>query len=280
MRAPPTVGVLCRDCSEDLSCQIEISPEQVQLRGSTSSTAALVDKWGRTHGIDVQTRIGRCVEDHGLAILEPSVSRQHAMISEAGGVWRLSDLGSANGTFLDGRLVECATPVGHRDRVHFGFVGFFFLSDASHLELPRSSRTIHRTVSPPLESLRPTLEIAAPSTAGLRCAAIALQEPVGGGGGVFEVDDKQAQLTPLQFELVGLLLNRLVTEAHLDEEVRGFVRSSELVKLSLDSTAPDEDHVRHLIRRVRAVVRKAGMGELVESRHGLGYRLRVIPRLR
>lgn len=36
------------------------------------------------------------------------VSSRHAVIERIGGAWRLRDCGSTNGTFLDGRRVECA----------------------------------------------------------------------------------------------------------------------------------------------------------------------------
>jgi hypothetical protein len=50
-------------------------------------------------------RIGRAVDD-GLRLDHPSVSRQHAELAFRDGTWRLRDLGSKNGSFVDGIRVH------------------------------------------------------------------------------------------------------------------------------------------------------------------------------
>ena len=106
-----------------------------------------------------------------------------------------------------------------------------------------------------------------------------LHEPTGGGGGLIEVDGKQVQLTTTQFELMALMIRRMASEAHQPELVRGFVRSSELIAdLSWDTREPSENHVKQLVRRVRRALIKSEIGDLIESRHRFGYRLRAIPR--
>ena len=107
-----------------------------------------------------------------------------------------------------------------------------------------------------------------------------LHEPTGGGGGLIEVDGKQVQLTTTQFELMALMIRRMAVGAHQPELVRGFVRSSELIAdLSWDTREPSENHVKQLVRRVRRALMKAEIGDLIESRHRFGYRLRAIPKL-
>jgi pSer/pThr/pTyr-binding forkhead associated (FHA) protein len=49
----------------------------------------------------------------------PAVSRRHARFSRLRGVWRITDLGSTNGTFVDGVQVEQA-PVRPGTRVRLG----------------------------------------------------------------------------------------------------------------------------------------------------------------
>ena len=44
----------------------------------------------------------------GLPIADPSVSRYHARVDVLEGAWVLTDLGSANGTFLNGLAVRRA----------------------------------------------------------------------------------------------------------------------------------------------------------------------------
>ena len=107
-----------------------------------------------------------------------------------------------------------------------------------------------------------------------------LHEPTGGGGGLIEVDGKQVQLTTTQFELMALMINRMAAELHQPELVRGFVRSSELIAdLSWDTREPSENHVKQLVRRVRRALMKSEIGDLIESRHRFGYRLRAIPKM-
>ena len=93
--------MLCEECRDELSSPIKISQEQILGRMQVPTSAALLDLWGRTHQIDARTKIGRQIEERGIAVLEPSVSRNHAELYIEGDRWMLRDLGSANGTFVD-----------------------------------------------------------------------------------------------------------------------------------------------------------------------------------
>jgi DNA-binding response OmpR family regulator len=86
------------------------------------------------------------------------------------------------------------------------------------------------------------------------------------------------QLTTPQYELMQLLVRKMQADAGKPADMRGFVAMSELMKLSLDVPDPGEDHVRQLVRRVRRALIKAEVGDLIEAKRGVGYRLRVIPR--
>jgi DNA-binding response OmpR family regulator len=70
----------------------------------------------------------------------------------------------------------------------------------------------------------------------------------------------------------------MLADAGKPDELRGFVGMGELMKLSLDVPDPGEDHVRQLVRRVRRALIKAEVGDLIEAKRGVGYRLRVIPK--
>lgn len=280
------VGVLCEECRDDLSSPIKIMPEQIQLHSARPTMAALVDLWGRPHRLDPRTLIGRQVEGQGLAILEPSVSRHHAHVTLDGDEWAVRDLGSANGTYSDDRLIEAPTPIKDRDRVRFGHIAFYFVEDITRLPAPRLGRTMTATIKP--ENRRaataevvpePVFEVEEHTNVGLPAFEFKLHEPTGGGGGLIEVDGKQVQLTTTQFELMALMIKRMASESHQPELVRGFVRSSELIAdLSWDTREPSENHVKQLVRRVRRALIKAEIGDLIESRHRFGYRLRAIPR--
>src|SRR5450432_2743352 len=134
---PPEVGVLCEECRDELSSPMRISPEQIQLRINRPTDAALLDLWGRIHRLEARTLVGRQIDSQGLAILEPSVSRQHAHLTLDNSVWTVRDLGSANGTFHDDKLVDSPVTVSNGDRVRFGHIAFYLVLDSSKLPLPR-----------------------------------------------------------------------------------------------------------------------------------------------
>ncbi len=284
------VGVLCEECRDELSSPIKIAPEQIQLHAGRPTMAALVDLWGRPHRLDPRTLIGRQVDGQGLAILEPSVSRHHAHVLLDGDEWSMRDLGSANGTFSDDRLIDATTPIKDRDRVRFGHIAFYFIQDITQLPAPKMGRTMTATIRPLDRAMvippPPTFSAGDPNDdeeertdVGLPTLRFRMHEPTGGGGGLIEVDGKQVQLTTTQFELMALMIRRMSNESHQPELVRGFVRSSELIAdLSWDTREPSENHVKQLVRRVRRALIKSEIGDLIESRHRFGYRLRAIPR--
>ncbi|MFE9674749.1 FHA domain-containing protein [Streptomyces sp. NPDC006259] len=68
-------------------------------------------------------RIGRDPAS-GLRLTHDSVSRVHAELSRQGGMWILRDLGSTNGTTVNGRRVIGAAVVREGDQVAFGVMAF------------------------------------------------------------------------------------------------------------------------------------------------------------
>jgi DNA-binding winged helix-turn-helix (wHTH) protein len=153
--------------------------------------------------------------------------------------------------------------------------------------VPRATRTVTSTIKPPNMPIdlppianKPDFgEEEENTNVGLPTMRFQMHEPTGGGGGLVEVDGKQVQLTTTQFELMALMIRRMAAEEHQPELVRGFVRSSELIAdLSWDTREPSENHVKQLVRRVRRALIKSDIGDLIESRHRFGYRLRAIPK--
>ncbi|WP_112467064.1 DUF1707 and FHA domain-containing protein [Streptomyces triticisoli] len=68
-------------------------------------------------------RIGRDPAS-GLRLTHETVSRVHAELRHQGGMWVLRDLGSTNGTTVNGRRVIGAAVVREGDQVAFGQVSF------------------------------------------------------------------------------------------------------------------------------------------------------------
>jgi pSer/pThr/pTyr-binding forkhead associated (FHA) protein len=254
---------------EELKLTIAITPEQLSVRGTHPSPAALVDPWGRLHRLQKKTLIGREHEEEGLRILDATISRKHALLELRGEVWTLTDLGSSNGTSVEDTALTGSIALRDGERIRFGSLAFFFLDDVG--AVPQAEASLDGfTVKGPV-----VLETKELPRVPIKDRTLELREPTGGGGGVAIVDGKPIQLTLPQFELVSILYQRsLVGSEH--ESIRGFVHPTELIRsLSLESAEPSEDHVRQLVRRLRRVFFKAGMENMIESRYGAGYRLRL-----
>ena len=140
--------MLCEECRDELSSPIKIMPEQIQTHTIQPTMAALIDLWGRPHRLEPRMLIGRQVDGQGLAILEPSVSRHHARLTLDQHEWAVRDLGSANGTFHDDRLISAPAAMHEGARVRFGHVAFYFVEDVSQLPAPQLGRTMTATISP------------------------------------------------------------------------------------------------------------------------------------
>jgi len=73
-------------------------------------------------------RIGRDPAN-GLRLTHETVSRVHAELSRQGGMWVLRDLGSTNGTTVNGRRVIGAAVVREGDQIGFGRMSFRLAAD-------------------------------------------------------------------------------------------------------------------------------------------------------
>ena len=79
-------------------------------------------------GNGVRFTIGR-TRDCDLCLTDLSVSRMHALLVRREDGWVLSDLGSHNGTRLNGWLVREPVQVRPGDRVEFGSMAFIIQGD-------------------------------------------------------------------------------------------------------------------------------------------------------
>jgi hypothetical protein len=60
----------------------------------------------------------------GCVLTDPTVSRAHALVSYGDDRWSLRDLGSTNGTFVNGRRITGETEIRPGDEVAFGAMRF------------------------------------------------------------------------------------------------------------------------------------------------------------
>jgi len=265
---------ICAACAERLDNPTGLCREHIVWagRGHEPRDAALIDHWGRPHFLRDRTRIGREPED-GLSVLESSVSRQHAELSMLDDTWSVRDLGSRNGTVVGATKVGASKvttePVGltSGDMLVCGDVAMYFVVHERLLDgvlvAGASTRPSQDHLGPRLEELK-----------------IRLSVPTDHAGGAVELGGASVYLSPIQFELVGVLVDRMLDEPTIPPAVRGFVSSGTLLKtLTWSTPYPIDNNLKQLVRRVRRAMSEAGLGDLIESRQGFGYRLRFIPRV-
>ena len=74
--------------------------------------------------------VGKAAEN-GIAIDgDPTVSRLHAVLERFNASWCVSDLGSSNGTFVNGERIWAAQRVRHGDEVRLGHTRLLFRNSA------------------------------------------------------------------------------------------------------------------------------------------------------
>jgi pSer/pThr/pTyr-binding forkhead associated (FHA) protein len=136
-------------------------------------TPALVFKEGPLAGrrveVDTELVVGR--EDAGLTIDDDQISRRHAVIRSGDGGVEIEDLGSRNGTFVNGVRIESATRLAGGDTVKLG-------QSVLQVESARAAATVvsaaPATVTPPAAAAPPPVAPpAAPASAGPRSAPAA-----------------------------------------------------------------------------------------------------------
>lgn len=94
--------------------------------------------FGRSFPLQSILSIGRA-EDAGLRIPLDSISRQHARLTPAGNEVLVEDLGSANGTWINGKRVTRAS-ASHGDEISFDKERFQLLEPGKPVVAPRRTR--------------------------------------------------------------------------------------------------------------------------------------------
>jgi hypothetical protein len=75
---------------------------------------------GDQHPVDSEVILGRERGSADLVIEDPGVSRRHARLIPEGGALVVEDLGSSNGTYVNGERISGPVQIDERDRVQLG----------------------------------------------------------------------------------------------------------------------------------------------------------------
>jgi transcriptional regulator with GAF, ATPase, and Fis domain len=157
-----------------------------------------------------EVTIGR-EASNGIAVVDPSVSRKHCLLSEQDGRFRVRDLDSRNGTLVNGAAVE-EQGLQHGDEIAAGDSSFLFLLEdeditaaASRVEFEDAQATAETTIIHPrdvvylqpdrlLRELPATSRVARNLNALLKISQIV--------HAIRDLNDLQGQLLDLIFEVV------------------------------------------------------------------------------
>lgn len=268
---------LCESCASDLDSPLPFVAEQVLSAAVQPAGAWLIDVWGRVHPLEQTTAIGRTPIARGVSLFHASISRRHAELVRERGAWYVHDLDSRNGTRINGDTIT-ERLLAHGDRISFGMVGFYFVTDDGRRS-DDPDQLGSRTLKPEdVPLVRPVPNEGESTHSDLPRFHFRLIEAPDGLSGFFEARGDCVKLTQIQFRFLQLLCDRMVNQSDVHSLARGYVSSELLLSdLPWDSTNPDENHLKQLVRRIRRIFDGVGLGGVIESQRGLGYRLGFIP---
>jgi pSer/pThr/pTyr-binding forkhead associated (FHA) protein len=236
---------------------------------SVDAEAWLVDGFGAAHAVAPKTMIGRN-HDGQLVVLAASVSREHAELRKVEAGWQIRDLGSRNGTFVDGQRAQGRVVIPSRAVVKVGDVALWFLTEVVDEPAASQSMATHSAWS---GLVRYLLQ---PTAAEL--CLVGGNDAVGGGTLLSRAAGaegwKEDGLPPLEFQLLRVLCVRAVEEATSPAAVRGCVATKQLARdLPFQAQYPDEENVRQVVRRLRGALAGVGADGILAVVPGRGYYL-------
>lgn len=158
---------------------------------------------GRTFEVRTDGLIGR--GNGAVPLTDSTVSRQHARFNRENGVWRLEDLGSANGTYVNGVRVSRSATLKGGDQVRCGSTLLVFSGGepASGVEVDENGQIVDAAIVATVPSnedsvIIPTPEAGVEAIGNLRILYGLIQDV----GSVFDVDALLEQTLTKVFEIV------------------------------------------------------------------------------
>lgn len=272
------VGALCSACALKVAPCDGLLPEHLSSRPGTSATTAwLIDGFGGAHPVSAGSRIGRSLQCE-VVVLAPSVSREHAELVHDGAGWKVRDMGSRNGTFVDGARLESDVPLAGHALLKIGDVPLWFLAKAVPDPPPRPEVATAGLVEPfATNGVRHTL-IRYQFEYGERELCIVASGDAKGGALLWRAASgegwSERHLAPLEFQLLRALCIRAHAEAGSPGTIRGCLSSKQLLReLHFQSKFANQENVRQVVLRVRTALAEVGAGGVLAIAPGRGYYL-------
>jgi hypothetical protein len=269
--AEPAIGALCRSCALQVEPCDGLIPDHIHSKiDTTEAEAWLVDGFGGAHAISARARVGR---NHGseLIVLASSVSREHVELELTDAGWVVRDLGSRNGTYING--VRCQGPVALHNRavLKVGDVALWFLAEVVvEPTTPRPTMTTDGTRGGLVrfQLASGDLELCVVVSGDEAAAGALLWRPIG-------VDTwSERALAPLEFQLLRALCMRAHEEAGSPSAIRGCVPTKQLVnELPFQSKYANQENVRQVVMRLRGALSEVGARGVLAVAPGRGYYL-------
>lgn len=267
--APIEIGALCRACAHEVAPCDGLIAEHVRSNVDTTEAVAwVVDGFGVPHALTAKSSIGRN-HDGELVVLASSVSREHAQLEKKDSGWTVRDLGSRNGTFVDGARVQGRATLSGRHVVKIGDVALWFLAEVRHEPvMPPSMATASVGGGLVRFQLAP---------AGVELVLVGTTDAAAGGALLSRREGAawaEKALAPLEYQLLRVLCARATEEKDLPSSVRGCVATKQLARdLPFQSKYANEENVRQVVRRVRQFLGELGVEAALAVAPGRGYYL-------
>jgi len=261
--------VLCRTCALEVAPCEGLIPDHIRSTvDSTDAEAWVIDGFGHAHAIGATSSIGRNL-DSQLVVLASSVSREHAELARIADGWTARDLGSRNGTFVDGARTVGRIVMPPRARLKVGDVALWFLAEVV-TEPPGRPMMATETSSGllPYHLVHCETELCVVIGDDVAAAGALMWRPRGGENWA------ERSLAPLEFQLLRALCMRAHDEAASPSAIRGCIPTKQLVReLPFQSKYANEENVRQVVLRLRGVLSDVGAAGLLAVAPGRGYYL-------
>jgi len=236
---------------------------------STDAEAWLVDGFGRAHPVPVKMRVGRNPGNE-IRILTSVVSHEHVELQRSGERWVVRDLGSHNGTYVNGERVQGKQELRHEAVLQVGNVRMFFLdrifethTEASPAETATLNEVVQFRIAPGDDGIEIQVAGRANDGSGTILSRRGTTEWI------------QRALPPLEFQMLLRLCTRAYSERNEPTTVRGCISSEELARvLPFQTRYANGENVRGTVRRLRGNhLDEIGAKGLLAHQPGRGYYL-------